>query len=273
MTLSVKKRKEVLGVSSGKTKDNKETWRWNEVVQDCAKRKRLAKARAYGELLDTKGEEKDSYRLARQRNRAAKDIQQVRATRNANGNVLSEQAVGLYDIPVEVWRCLEDVAVVFLTRLFNRILKGEKIPEEWKRSILVRIFKKKEDAQSTKYRGMKLLSHSLKIWERVGEARQRAQYREDRKGLHCLSVDLKKVGDKEPRDELWYGMRKSGMNEKYVSIVQDMNENSLKTVGFAVGTTEWFSVEVELHQGSALSTFLFAMIVDRIAGGIKHETP
>ncbi|RJG15010.1 hypothetical protein D4A39_16735, partial [Alcanivorax profundi] len=44
------------------------------------------------------------------------------------------KAVGPDDIPVEVWKCLGEMAVEFLTRLFNNILESERMPEEWRRS-------------------------------------------------------------------------------------------------------------------------------------------
>ena len=48
------------------------------------------------------------------------------------------------------------------------------MPEEWRRSILIPIFKNKGDTQNcSNYRGIKLICHSLKIWERVVEARLR----------------------------------------------------------------------------------------------------
>jgi hypothetical protein len=57
-------------------------------------------------------------------------------------------------IPIEVWRSLRDVAIVWLTTLFNLIFRSNKMPDEWRRSILVPIFKNKEDVQScTNYRG------------------------------------------------------------------------------------------------------------------------
>ena len=59
-------------------------------------------------------------------------------------------------------------------------------------------------------------------------------------------------------------MRKSGMMEKYMQLVQDMYEGSETAMRCAVGTTESFKVKVRLHQGSALSLFLFAVIIDRI---------
>ena len=39
----------------------------------------------------------------------------------------------------------------------------------------------------------------------------------------------------------------------------------------AIGTTESFTVKVGLHQGSALSLFLFAVMVDRLTDKVKRE--
>ncbi|KAK3519746.1 hypothetical protein QTP70_003915 [Hemibagrus guttatus] len=108
-------------------KEDKETWWWNEEVQDSIQRKRLAKKKwdmdrteenrqeykelqrrvkrevskakqkAYDELytrLDTREGEKDLYRLARQRDRDGKDVQQVRVIKDRDGRVLtSEESV------------------------------------------------------------------------------------------------------------------------------------------------------------------------------------
>jgi hypothetical protein len=53
------------------------------------------------------------------------------------------KAMGLDGIPIEVWRSLADVAIVWLTKLFNLIFRSNKMPDEWRRSILVPIFKNK----------------------------------------------------------------------------------------------------------------------------------
>ena len=66
-------------------------------------------------------------------------------------------------------------------------------------------------------------------------------------------------------------MRKSGIAEKYVQLVQDMYEESETVVRCAIGTTESFKVKVGLHQGSALSPFLFAAIMNRLTDEVRRE--
>ena len=213
------------------------------------------------------------------------------------------KAVGPDDIPVEAWRCLGEMALKFLTRLCNKILAGERMPGEWRKSILVPIFKNKGDAQNcSNYRGIKLISHSLKIWERIVEARLRSlveisdqqfgfmpgksttdaifalkmlmeKYREGQKELHCVFVDLEKAYDRVPREELWYCMRKTGIPEEYMRVVQDMYKDCMTAVRSAVGVTEDFKVEVGLHQGSALSPFLFAIVMERFTDEVRQELP
>jgi hypothetical protein len=82
------------------------------------------------------------------------------------------KTLGHDNTPIEVWRCLGDIAIVWLTKLFNIIFRSNKIPDEWRRSILISIFKNKGDIQSyTNYKVIKLMNHTMKVWERVIEYR------------------------------------------------------------------------------------------------------
>ena len=108
----------------------------------------------------------------------------------------------------------------------------EQIPEEWRRSVLIPIYKNKGDAQCCgNYRGIKLMSHTMKVWERIIEARLRdrveiskqqygfmpgkettdamftlrmlmEKYREGQWELHGVFVDLEKAYNRVPREEL-----------------------------------------------------------------------
>ncbi|MCJ8740989.1 hypothetical protein PDJAM_G00065450 [Pangasius djambal] len=212
-----------------RTEENRQEYK--ELQRRVKREVSKAKQEAYDELytrLDTREGQKDLYRLARQRDRDGKDVQQVRVIKDRDGRVLTSEesvqrrwkeyfeellneenerekrveevtsveqkvdkiikdevrkalkrmksgkAVGPDDIPVEVWKCLGEAAVEFLTSLFNRVLESEKMPEEWRSIVLVPIFKNKGDVQScSNSRGIKLISHTMKLWERLVEARLR----------------------------------------------------------------------------------------------------
>ena len=82
------------------------------------------------------------------------------------------KAVGPDDIPVEVWICLGESALKFLAKLYNRTMESERMQEEWRDSVLIPICKNKGDVQScSNYRGIKLIGHTMKLWERIIERR------------------------------------------------------------------------------------------------------
>ena len=50
------------------------------------------------------------------------------------------------------------------------------MPEEWRDSVIVPIFKDKGDIQDCgNYRGIKMISHTMKIWERIIDRRLREE--------------------------------------------------------------------------------------------------
>ncbi|KAK3542853.1 hypothetical protein QTP70_005435 [Hemibagrus guttatus] len=66
----------------------------------------------------------------------------------------------------------------------------------------------------------------MKSGKAVGPDDIPVEYRDGQRELHCVFGDLEKAYDRVPREELWYCMRKSGVAEKYVRVVQDMYERS-----------------------------------------------
>ena len=86
-------------------------------------------------------------------------------------------------------------------------------------------------------------------------------------------IDLEKAYDRVPRQEVWRCMREKGVPKKYVMIVQDMYEGARTRVKSSVGLTDMIPVGVGLHQGSSLSPYILAMIMDVLARGIKDISP
>ena len=86
----------------------------------------------------------------------------------------TRNTVGPNAIPIEVWKCLGEFGVKWLTNLFNKILQSNKMPDEWRKSTLIPLYKDKGVIQDcSNYRGIKLISHTIKLWEKVIEHRLR----------------------------------------------------------------------------------------------------
>ena len=67
--------------------------------------------------------------------------------KNALRRMEKGKAVGPDELPVKDWKCMREMGIEFLTRLFNTLLVGERMPEEWRRSVLILIYKNKGDVQ------------------------------------------------------------------------------------------------------------------------------
>ena len=65
-----------------------------------------------------------------------------------------------------------DEGLKWLIELFNVIFRYAKMPKEWRFSTTISLYKNKGDIQDCNhYKGIKLLSHTMKLWERVIEKR------------------------------------------------------------------------------------------------------
>ncbi|XP_071739679.1 uncharacterized protein [Rutidosis leptorrhynchoides] len=152
------------------------------------------------------------------------------------------KAVGPDQIPIEAWRCLGDDGVRWLTYLFNKTLRSYKMPTEWRLSEIIPIYKNKGDAQICENQFGFMPGHSsieaIHILRSVME-----KYREKQKGLEMVFLDLEKAYDSVPRKLIW----------------KTLNVRGIPKVG--------------LHQGSALSPFLFALILDELSQGIQENIP
>ena len=122
-----------------------------------------------------------------------------------------------------------------MLRVFQGIIGGEHAPDEWRNSLTIPLYKGKGDAlQCGKFRGLRLLEHGMKVWERVLNERlkqvtnvgenqygfrvgkstagsifivrqSQEKYLEKKKKLYHIFFDLEKAFDKAPRNKKGYG--------------------------------------------------------------------
>ena len=173
------------------------------------------------------------------------------------------KAQGPDGIPVEAWIVVGNKGMEFLVNFFNRLPREEKMRDEWRRSVIVSLYKGKGDIKKCgNYRGIKLMSHTMKLWERVIQARIRMEvmiaqqqfgfmpgrsttdalfclrmllekWTEGKKAVHCAFIDLEKAYDRVPTEKLWECLRFAETPGCYVRIIKDMY-NGATTVRSAV---------------------------------------
>ena len=83
-------------------------------------------------------------------------------------------------------------------------------------------------------------------------------------------VDLEKTFDEVPRRVLEWAMRKRGIPEAMVRAVMSLYEGAKTRVRVGLELSEEFEVKVGVHQGSALSPLLFAIVVDVITESVRN---
>ena len=202
------------------------------------------------------------------------------------------KAAGPSEVTTEMLSMAGDTGIDMLLEVFKNIIKSDLPPEKWSKSITVPLFKGKGDAlECGKYRGLRLLEHGMKIWERVlmkklevyvhihdhqfGFARGKSttdaiflirqlqeRYLEKKLKLYHMFVDLEKAFDKVPRHVIEWALRRQLVPEWLVRAVMGLYRNSSSHVRFAGSMSEGFPVGVGVHQGSPLSPFLFKIVME-----------
>ena len=76
------------------------------------------------------------------------------------------------------------------------------------------------------------------------------------KPLYLAFVDLEKAFDRVPRKVIWWAMRKLGVDEWAIRVVQGMYKDAKSRVRINGKYSEDFNVNVGVHQGSVLSPLL-----------------
>ena len=99
---------------------------------------------------------------------------EVKEVRCAMNRMEIGKASGPSGVALEMFKAGGDKRLKSLTNIFNYILFKNKLPEEWMLSSIVPIFKGKRDPLNpNSYRGIKLLEHAFKLYEKILDERLR----------------------------------------------------------------------------------------------------
>ena len=85
------------------------------------------------------------------------------------------------------------------------------------------------------------------------------------KRLYMAFVDLEKAFDRVPRKVIWWALRKLGVDEWIVRLVQGMYSNAKSRVRVGEGYSEEYEVKVGVHQGSVLNPLLFIIVLEALS--------
>ena len=145
-----------------------------------------------------------------------------------------------------------DTGATMICCLATAIIRDGKVPTDWEQNFIVYLYKGKGDGLDRgNYRGLKLTEQAMKIQERIvdGPIRQvvsiddsefgfvpgtgtadaifvvrqlQEKYLAVNKRLYMAFVDLEKVFDHVPWKVIWWALRKLGVEEWIVRLVQGM---------------------------------------------------
>ena len=185
-----------------------------------------------------------------------------------------------------------DMGASMICSLAPSIIRDDKVPSDWEQSFIVSLYMGKGDAlERGNYCGLKLTEQVMKVLERIvnGLIRQlvstddsqfgfvpgrsttdaifvvrqlQEKYQAANKRLYMAFVDLEKEFVQVTWKVIWWVLRKFGVEEWIVRLVQGMYANAGSCVLVGEGNSEEFEVKVGVHQDLELSPLLFIIVLE-----------
>ena len=208
--------------------------------------------------------------------------------------IRERKAAGVCGIPPELLKHGGRAMKSELTKLFNVILEEQTIPADWRKAIIVPIFKNKgSKLDCENHRGISLISVPSKLFMRILlnkikpniEERLREQQAGFRAGrstvdqifalrqivekrweyalpVYCTFMDLEKAYDSVWREGMWQIAEFYGIPTKIVQLLRSWYTDISSCVRLEESDGDWFPIRSGLRQGCVMSPSLFNLYMD-----------
>jgi hypothetical protein len=68
---------------------------------------------------------------------------------------------------------------------------------------------------------------------------------------------------------MWWALQKHNVSTKYITLIKDMYDNVVTSVRTSNRDTNDFPINIGLHQGSTLTPYLIALVMDEVTIDIQ----
>jgi hypothetical protein len=97
--------------------------------------------------------------------------------------------------------------------------------------------------------------------------------REQKKDMYMVFINMEEAYDKVRRNIMWWALQKHKVSTKYITLIKDLYDNVVTSVRTSDRDTNDFPINIGLRQVSALSPYLFALVMDEVTRDIQGGIP